>query len=175
MASINPTAHESAPSFRAITKVPEQRASHTFISSPTLEILLKSLRHIEDFGNMCHAKRGFFVDGKGLCSTHSVFNLYQKLGVSQIALSAGGAGDDSYLSTIKIMARQLIIIRLFEVSRVHSILGFHFVEEHLPHRPLCFRGQFAIPKSDMDAGLEGIIESFDAISGQEQDALKVLQ
>lgn len=72
------------------------------------------------------------------------------------------------------MARQLIIIPLFEIRSVNSIFGFHFIEEQLPHRPLCLGGQLTIPKSDVDAGLEGIVESLDAISGQEQDALEVL-
>ena len=89
MASINPTADQLASSFPSrkkgsgAAKSIAKKILHTFISSPTLEILLKSLRHFEDFGDMCHAKGNFFIDGKGLCSTNSIFNLSQTVARQQ--------------------------------------------------------------------------------------------
>lgn len=73
------------------------------------------------------------------------------------------------------MSGQTIIIRLFEDDLLQSILRTDFVQEHLPHCPLRFRGQLAIPKRHVDARLEGIVERLHAIGRKEQYALEIFK
>ena len=48
-------------------------------------------------------------------------------------------------------------------------------EEGLPNAPLGIGSKVAVAESDVDAGLESRVESFDAVGGQEEDTLEVFK
>lgn len=82
--------------------------------------------------------------------------------------------SDTYLSTIKITPGKPIIVVGGEVFNLNPATDcLDLAEESLPYAILGLGCKFAIAESNVDAGLEGGIEGFDAVSGQEEDALKV--
>lgn len=83
---------------------------------------------------------------------------------------------DTYLSTIEIApSKPIIIIRREVIDLNAATNSFDLAEEGLPDAVLCFGRKFAVSKSNMDTGLKGRIEGFNAVGGQEKDALEVFQ
>ena len=82
----------------------------------------------------------------------------------------------AYLSPIKIPPRKpIIIIRRKSIHLDPAPNRLDLAEKSLPDAILSLGREFAITKSDMYAGLEGRVESLDAIGGEEEDALEVFQ
>lgn len=83
---------------------------------------------------------------------------------------------ETYLSTVKIAPSKSIIIIVGELINLNAATNsLDLAEESFPHAVLGLGIKFAIAESNVDAGLEGRIEGFDAVGGQEEDALEVFQ
>lgn len=86
------------------------------------------------------------------------------------------SAHDTYLSAIKIAPGKPIIIIGREVINLDAATnGLDLAEEGFPDTVLGLGSKFAIAESNVDAGLEGRIEGFNAVGGQEEDALEVFQ
>ena len=82
----------------------------------------------------------------------------------------------TYLSTIEITPGKPIIVIGREVFNLNAATNsLDLAEESLPYAVLGFGSKFAIAESNVNAGLESGIESFDAVGGQEENTLKVFQ
>lgn len=73
------------------------------------------------------------------------------------------------------MPCKFVIIRFFEIVDFHAIFGTDFIQEHFPYTPFCLRCQIPISQGDVDSRLEGIVESFNAVGGEEQNPLEIFQ
>lgn len=86
------------------------------------------------------------------------------------------SAHDTYLSTIKIAPSKPIIIICREVINLNAATNsLDLAEEGFPDTVLGLGSKFAVAESNVDAGLEGRIEGFNAVGGQEEDALEVFQ
>lgn len=83
---------------------------------------------------------------------------------------------DTYLSAIEITPGKPIVVIGREVINLYAATdSLDFAKEGFPYAVFGLGSKFAIAKSNVDAGLEGRIEGFDAVGGQEEDALEVFQ
>ena len=81
---------------------------------------------------------------------------------------------DTHLSAIEIAPGKSIIVIGREVINLHAATdSLDFAKKGFPYAVFGLGSKFAIAKSNVDAGLEGRIEGFDAVGGQKEDALKV--
>ena len=85
-------------------------------------------------------------------------------------------GREVYLSTIEIAPGKPIVIIGREVINFNAIANsLDLAKKCFPYAVLSLRGKIAVTKSHVNARLKGRIESFDAVGGQEEDALKVFK
>ena len=73
------------------------------------------------------------------------------------------------------MLGHLIEVTGGEDSRLDALDFLDFGEEHGPDAALGFEGELAVFEAEVDAGLEGRVEVFDAVGGEEEDALEVFE
>ena len=77
------------------------------------------------------------------------------------------------LPSIQLVAREHVELVLAEVRDGHLLA--HHGDEHAPDGLLGAVRELAVAQGDVDAGLEGVVEGFDAVGGEEEDALEVLE
>ena len=77
------------------------------------------------------------------------------------------------LPPIQRVSRQHLEVRVAEARDAHLLA--HHVDEHGPDGLLGFVRELAVAQGDVDARLEGVVEGFDAVGGEEEDALEVFE
>lgn len=142
------------------------------IARSTLQVPLKGLRNIENLDDVIHTKRLLLVDCKSLSCAYCILDLLQRSAIHQ----GLNRERELYLSTIEIAPGKPIIIIGREVINFNAITNsLDLAKKCFPYAVLSLRGEIAVTKSHVNARLEGRIESFDAVGGQEEDALKVFK
>lgn len=123
---------------------------------------------------MCSIPSGFFSLTARAWAVRTAFLIY----CSRLArypkqhITAQG----TYLSTVEIAPSKPIIIivrELFDLDAATDSLDL--TEECFPDAVFGLGGKVTIAERNMDAGLEGRIEGFDAIGGQEEYTLEVFK
>ena len=102
---------------------------------------------------MRHTKRDLLIDRQSLGRTDGILDL----------------------SSIQVMLGHLIKIAGREDSRLDALDFLDFGEKHGEDAALGFEGQLAVFEAEVDAGLEGRVEVFHAVGGEEEDALEVFE
>lgn len=83
---------------------------------------------------------------------------------------------DTYLSTIEIAPGKSIIVIGREVINLNAATNsLDLAEKGFPYAVLGLSSKFAVAESNVNAGLEGRIEGFDAVGSQEEYTLEVFQ
>ena len=122
---------------------------------------------------MVHTKRFLLVDCESLSCAYCILDLLQDVSRTPRNLMRA---HDTYLSTIEIAPSKPIIIVGRELINLNAATdGLDLAEEGFPDTVLGLGSKFAVAESNVDTRLEGRIEGFDAVGGQEEDALEVFQ
>lgn len=120
---------------------------------------------------MCSIPSGFFSLTARACAVRTAFLICCKTSATD---PKSHEERDTYLSTIEVAPSKPIVIigrELIDLNTATNSLDL--AEEGFPYTVLGLGSKFAVAESNVDAGLEGRIEGFDAIGGQEEDALEV--
>ena len=115
--------------------------------------MLKRLRHIQHPLNMRHPQRHLLINCQSLRRPDTILDL----------------------PPIQRLLAQPIEVLPGKRLRLHPIQLLNSLQEHDPDAATRFEGQFGVAQGDVDARLEGVVKGLDAVGGQEQDALEVLE
>lgn len=81
----------------------------------------------------------------------------------------------AYLSPVQIVFTECSQILLRKRHCLDTLQNANTLDEHLEHTLLCLGAQLAVAQRDVDTRLECIVESFDAVRCEEENALEILQ
>ena len=86
-------------------------------------------------------------------------------------------GADAVLDLAAVEHRlgEAIVVGVSEGDGADAVELAHALQEHGPDGLAGLVGELGVTEGDVDAGLEGVVEGFDAVGGEEEDALEVLE
>lgn len=132
----------------------QDRSSHLcitphsiLITRSPLQILLKSLRYLQNTGEVGHGQRLGFVEGECLSS-------------------AGGVLD---LSAIEVVFGKGVEVGFFELGHLGTFDFTDSVDEHFPDTAFGFGGEFAVFQGDVDTCVRVLVSSTKEMHAREKE------